>query len=210
MSKFKYTLGVEDAIILHNIAHLITTGARLEERYPTMLRLGSGCFSVVYEHPTNPRLCIKVGKAETDPWLAYATYAYKRVSDINLLGIYALHVHPTFYIAVVERLSEAPNNLAAYARSRSMQDAAKGYEWLIHMDHESVAYSTYTRWVRLFNKMRKLAPEANMDMHSGNVMFRGNVPVITDPLAWGYTRAKAIKAVEPLVNGVSIIVNKGA
>ncbi len=140
--------------------------------------LGSGFFSAVFEHPTEPDKVIKVGGYLKDSWLGFAMYVRENPADCFPV-IDSLILHDTYYVAVMERLckfnvcdkerlgwiksTEHRGNPVARNKARM--------HWL-----EKVCGSPV---VRMFSRFGT----RGIDPHSGNLMMRGGTLVITDPYA---------------------------
>lgn len=140
--------------------------------------LGSGFFSAVFEHPTEPDKVIKVGGDLKDSWLGFAMYVRENPADCFPV-IDSLILHETYYVAVMERLCKF--NVCDKER----------LGWIKSTEHrgDSVARNkARMHWlekvcgspaVRMFSRFG----ERGVDPHSGNLMMRGGTLVITDPYA---------------------------
>ena len=154
-------------------------------------KLGTGFFSAVYIHPTNPNKVIKVLHQEDTCWVKYAKIAS------GVRGKQARYV-PKIYagsvdsdgngIYITERL--VPWSLK-YAQDSYKEDP---YPWL-YMNHHnlSIAGVPYSKtdkaafkvdrrhpFTKLFDTIYK---SCDMDIHTGNIMFRRDGSfVLSDPV----------------------------
>ncbi len=140
--------------------------------------LGSGFFSAVFEHPTEPDKVIKVGGDLKDSWLGFAMYVRENPADCFPV-IDSLILHETYYVAVMERLCKfnvCDKERLGWIKSTDHRGDPVGrnkarMHWL-----EKVCGSPA---VRMFSRFG----ERGVDPHSGNLMMRGGTLVITDPYA---------------------------
>lgn len=146
--------------------------------------LGSGFFSAVFEHPTDPTKVVKVGGDLEDTWLGFAMYVRENPAECFPV-IESITLHRTYYVAVMERLRK----FNVYDQDRLGWPKSSEYK-----DEHGFAAST-----PVMNKIRmdwlgKVcgSPAAKMfdrfgargiDPHMGNFMMRGGTLVITDPYA---------------------------
>lgn len=140
--------------------------------------LGSGFFSAVFEHPTEPDKVIKVGGDLKDSWLGFAMYVKENPADCFPM-IDSLILHETYYVAIMERLCK----FNACDKER--------LGWIKRTEHRGDPYGrnkARMRWlekvcghpaVKMFDRFG----ERGVDPHSGNLMMRGGTLVITDPYA---------------------------
>lgn len=140
--------------------------------------LGSGFFSAVFEHPTEPDKVIKVGGDLKDSWLGFAMYVRENPADCFPV-IDSLILHDTYYVAVMERLCKfnvCDKERLGWIKSTEHRGDPMGrnvarMKWL-----EKVCGSPA---VRMFSRFGT----RGIDPHSGNLMMRGGTLVITDPYA---------------------------
>lgn len=145
------------------------------KKHPGFKLLGSGHFSAVYAFRDSPSLVLKVGGfggygdkfvygCEPDSYMgrdAWPVYV-EHTSGLTPLPEWAPRVYhveamcPETYFAVMERLSERPSEKSYYHK----------YEE-VGLDCGDALYGVFG------------------DCHSGNIMMRGDVEVITDPWVYG-------------------------
>lgn len=153
-------------------------------------KLGSGLYSVVYAHPTNPDIAIKVG--EPDPWPDYAVwatengYAGKFAPLVHSLKSYKGNGHRDFYVAVMERLVDTIRGVreeyADHNQSR-LHNPFNVDGWELKRDDSRPDLQDF------MHQMSNAGYSG--DLHDGNIMVRkdGEI-VITDPVS-GYHKSNA-------------------
>lgn len=137
--------------------------------------LGSGCFGTVLQDKDNPDAVIKVGEYSSgedyeegaecmpkDGWLTYIADFHSHPSPHRPV-VHSVELHRNCYVARMEKL-----------REQSGAGPRIGI-WELREAKGSLA--------DLFHDIRKLYDgDRRVDLHPGNVMLRGDVPVITDPI----------------------------
>lgn len=171
-------------------------------------------FSVVFLHPYNDELAIKIGCSVegTDGWIDYASVCMDLKDDPHLLGVYSLDVFDRFYISITERLEhnidaiqeiydvdydEAENlrmdiNSALLYASDGLTFSPYDWDCEIAEDLADINYTFFDVFDKVFSFSSFLG---NPDIHEGNWMYRDDTIVLVDPFAFGYTTAQAIDAV---------------
>lgn len=126
--------------------------------------LGSGHFSAVFAHPSDPSLVIKVGGDVKDSWLGFAMYVHEHPASC-FPRIEQIILHQNYYIAIMERLSKWRGEPGFPSSSYERID------WVSKRLGEPA--------VRMFQVLGKY----ETDLHRGNFMMRGDELVLTDPYA---------------------------
>ena len=140
--------------------------------------LGSGFFSAVFEHPTEPDKVIKVGGDLKDSWLGFAMYVRENPADCFPV-IDSLIMHETYYVAVMERLCKfnvCDKERLGWIKGTDYRGDPMGRNFARMKWLEKVCGSPA---VRMFSRFGT----RGIDPHSGNLMMRGGTLVITDPYA---------------------------
>lgn len=157
--------------------------------------IGTGAFAAVYARPGDD-VVIKVGReGEADPWVhyAHAVRSSKRnpwLPEVNKVALFHCSTvtqcdhSARYYVAEIERLK--PINTG---RNRDHRDILSGLEsvWDIVNDVSERALAAFglnrdlTAAFSLISKVQRQT-RSSRDIHSGNVMLRGEQFVITDPL----------------------------
>jgi len=165
-------------------------------------KIGEGIYSFVYGRPGD-NIVIKIGgisldDALDDPWVDYVEWLGRHQNNIHFPRVGKVRWHTAadgkkFYIAPIERLVH-DNSTASYLgnfisiidnwlqTSNKLKDMSKGlYNW----------YSWNKDFVKAYIMIRKQFPDfiSDLSFNSNNIMFRGNVPVISDPLAFRQARS---------------------
>ena len=155
--------------------------------------IGTGAFAAVYARPGDD-VVIKIGlHGEEDPWLHYA-YAVKSskqnpwLPKINKVGLFRKKdsdgYPEDYYVAEIERLKPI-----TIGRKRSHREVLEGLDsvWDI-VERSSLKamrlFGLDDNLIEAFRVITKVQDRTNSsrDIHSGNVMLRGDQFVITDPL----------------------------
>jgi hypothetical protein len=174
--------------------------------------IGSGHFSRVYKHPSDPKKCIKVGPLN-DGWLIYASYVgvlSKTHPSIHLPVIHNIERHEEDgkYIAVMERLdmtalaekSKAlpgfPNwDLVGNAYNSGQISFLEENPIVKALKERDMSMEDIEKFIFILKKIYTFGVDNDIeqDLHDENAMIRidenGNhVLVITDP--YSYNRKK--------------------
>lgn len=189
----------------HNIARTTSWARRMG-----MTMLGSGFFSRVFNHPTDPTKVIKFGPL-SDGWLVYAAWceAQRGTSNPHLPVIHSIRRYEKhgIYMAVLERLA---TTVCAHKNrlweNCEYKDAEPWMNWRMveaYMRHGTHG-DTYLEWQSFMsqadltpvfeNTLRRLHAFATKhglgrDLHDENAMLRrrpdgGLDLVITDPFSF--------------------------
>jgi hypothetical protein len=154
--------------------------------------IGGGHFSNVFAKDGSKSV-IKVGKnplKQMDGWVPFAKLAMMHPEIEAFPKIYRLVEARDCYVATMERLEDYPEDmdlqydykeeirrLANYAATRSSYYKSSYYRDLPRHIARPIAKgaSLIGRW---------LVPDWDTDIHNGNILWRGNMPVISDPLSF--------------------------
>lgn len=137
--------------------------------------LGHGCYAAVFESNTDPNLVYKIGIMRADPFVDYIQTAVLE-NNPHFPRVHELKLYDNWYLAKMERLEPLPfhkGHLSSEVRSLVNQKEDK----LVHLTPTPELQTVAAR-------IRELADalDLKIDLHGGNIMMRGLVPVITDPL----------------------------
>lgn len=165
-------------------------------------RLGYGAFATVFPHPSKPHRVIKVeesAKGRRTAYHAFLEYALAYQDNPHMPRVYSA-VHYVIagggeyehcaLVVEMERLSQSYKkvdngwdefNVPLSPRMKPLQSYAQGafggYYWGKKPAPRSRA------WMQAKAIMEELDSLGYAeDLHDGNIMLRGNVPVITDPV----------------------------
>lgn len=162
--------------------------------------IGSGCFGRVYVFPGHPDVVIKIslrGQSVRDGWIPFA----RSVLDFgrnnpHLPRIYALmqfgqpRASDSFYVAVMERLYVRGGGSLDYS-APVVGDVSAATALSICREYLTASRGTEPSSIRklppalvsALDMIRANADGFAIDLHSGNVMFRGDTFVIIDPFS---------------------------
>jgi len=168
--------------------------------------LGVGCYSAVLA--SGAEKVIKVGADMGDPWLDYYHMIVKPMQANNHIPkVHSFYAEDSYYIASMERLEEVkPCTDAAelvdfikdYIDTRSTEeefrDTVTEFPKLVPNIEEFMQAVNTLKTHTVFNSTKRDSEGNDMndlwetgfddrclDLHTGNVMLRGDVLVITDP-----------------------------
>lgn len=158
--------------------------------------LGQGCFSEVYQHPTNPDRVLKFVKGDK-AYINYARFAMKNPQNPYLPKVFSIKKPDFFssfdYIVELEKLKACT---AKKDRQVTWKLQKFGGFDLQEKPYRSISWISTSSW----KKLAKLSPCSDFkqamnyimnraghlgvadDIHRGNIMFRQNQLVFTDPL----------------------------
>ena len=151
--------------------------------------LGSGAFASAYGHKDHD-VVMKIGYIENnEAYLDFVAEMQKSPRHENLPRIYGItrFVNSTkvkredrvdeYFVVIMEKLDESKKY--RHGEDRKSKAFRKWYDGikskvLYHDDSDPL--------VALIKRAHERGAYHTIDMHYGNVMFRGDVPVITDPI----------------------------
>jgi hypothetical protein len=152
--------------------------------------LGTGSYGSAYEHPSYPWI-YKVFKHD-DAYLQFYKYFKKHQNNPNLpkrLGP-IIKIGPDSYAVKLEKLR--PISPGEWNIVDKILETFQEYFISLNYDPDYEMTSDVKRMMQQYPGMYEIAnalfysnvfsSNAYPDLHSGNVMMRGNVPVIIDPL----------------------------
>lgn len=160
--------------------------------------LGSGCYSAALE-TRNQNVIIKVGTTTSDPWLAYYAQIlvhYKHNAAAPKVHSMYIDVDNNYFVCTMERLTHKPAH-------SNIVDACKEYiqGWITDSDvidilSEQAPGSDAAHVLQLLNAIKERTDYVSrdyydsddvdsnarmLDLHEGNIMWRGDQLVIIDP-----------------------------
>lgn len=167
--------------------------------------IGSGYYSVVYEHPETPGkvwkvsgypLCEENHGIEIDPWVAYAYACADMPHHQDSMYPHVYHIEEVYtgvYLAVVEELQ---HHGESGVDDRAHDEAVQDYDNELHavmyrmadgMEVDCMEWELAPVLQRADYYMEELfgysISDCGPDVHVQNVMWRGGIPVLNDPLA---------------------------
>lgn len=167
--------------------------------------LGSGAFGHVYDSSTKPNEVVKVFDPTEDGYFEYVSFIFKhKLWERNPAFpkiIKILHAGEHLAIVTMEKLRECPNNRIVKEQAVKMGNM---FRWRLKLLGKSRAaklareafssryYPTYQEFcdsplLALAYALRMIWRKWNgkfvMDIGERNILYRGNVPVVTDPLS---------------------------
>jgi hypothetical protein len=136
-------------------------------------RLSGGAFSSVYTKDDFPDVVLKLTRKDR----GYEHYV--KLVESNKSVKYFPRIHRIIKIKggkgyIIEKLSNSK-------RTTNVVDACRSYFW--DKENPPKLLLKYPGLVGAIDKMRRVANKSNLnlDMHNGNLRWRGDVPVIIDP-----------------------------
>lgn len=137
--------------------------------------LGHGCYAAVFESNTDPNLVYKVGAVSSDPFLVYIQAAGLK-DNPHFPKIYEIMEYDNWYLVKMERLEPIPYH-KTFLSSEIRSIVKEKTDALVHLAPTPELQAVAAH-------IRKLSDDLDVkiDLHQGNIMMRGLVPVITDPL----------------------------
>ncbi len=164
-------------------------GYQLRLRELGVTFLGEGSFGTVYEHPTNPKVAVKIVRSDT-LYLRYAEFCMRHTKNPWLPRIHEvtplkLKDAPKAYSVFMERLKPAaPGDFTALRdglRTKFKLTLWTEPQWFSKDGWKLVARGSDPAFAQLANYF---ADQINrVDLNSNNIMHRGSQIVFTDPVA---------------------------
>lgn len=158
--------------------------------------LGSGLYGVVFEKP-GTNFVYKLFDVNDDGYKAYLNFARGNQNNIHVPRVskpIRLKIGDIdAYLVKLERLSETDLSNSVheeqYKKIIAILNSLRQIKTPNPMHSSAMKYlqkldKTDPDLVSILEEIDEMSP-SEMDMHPGNVMMRGNVPVITDPYAGG-------------------------
>jgi hypothetical protein len=137
--------------------------------------LGNGCYAAVFDSNVDPNLVYKIGVRTSDPFLDYIQQSSLQANP-HFPRIYDIACGDNWYLVKMERLEPIPSHKTFLSNEiRS----------LVEDEGDALVHLTPTPdLMAIAAQIRNLAEalDVKVDLHQGNIMMRGNTPVITDPL----------------------------
>lgn len=137
--------------------------------------LGHGCYAAVFDSNVDPNLVYKVGIKLTDPFLSYIQEP-SLANNPHFPRVYDIHVGDGWYLVKMERLEPLPSHKLEVSSDISSVVSDDSYT----LKYLAPSHELFS----IAHQIRALADslDVKLDLHPGNIMMRGMVPVITDPL----------------------------
>lgn len=169
--------------------------------------LGAGCYSAALESFARDDTVIKIGNNMSDPWITYYEQIIAKMQDnpcVPKVKSFYIDYNNEYYVCVMERLQDScpvyANREAAFeavrqylygeiSRKKFVKRAKKLPEQFPNIFALVELMDYIVRWTDAFTEedaedltySDDYMGATKLDMHSGNVMFRGYELVITDP-----------------------------
>jgi hypothetical protein len=168
--------------------------------------LGVGCYSAVLSSGSDK--VIKVGADMGDPWLDYYHIVVKPLqANTHIPRVHSFHAEDSYYIATMERLTEVYKHPSAckiadlvrdyidtIITEDDIKDELEAFPDMVPNVNEFMQAVNIIKTNTVFNS-KKLDSQGNtldeiwyegyedrcLDIHTGNLMLRDGVIVITDP-----------------------------
>lgn len=154
----------------------------LSDRGYTML--GSGGFANVFKRKSRPNEVIKLFSSSDDAYEAYLDFIIKNQDNPHFPKVIGkpMLITPGYYAVKLEFLKpydfikdglDYINNISDYLENDNESDYIKIY------------FDAYPKFKDALDKLKKFIsnnPEFAYDIHTGNVMWRNNTLVLTDPV----------------------------
>jgi hypothetical protein len=176
--------------------------------------LGEGSFSAVFGKP-GLNYVIKVPFKRDRPWVNYAEYCRTHKSNPHIMKVSYIKTETSnhFFIAAIERLNKFPK-VGGYDMSELLGDYTEDLvytnntvkleieEFIERVEEVEPANGKKIRaWCEkilfpqlpaLSKTIREINSIGGLDLHSNNIMMRGNKIVIIDPwFNWGEQNSRA-------------------
>ena len=139
------------------------------EAFAGIERLGEGCYSNVYA--LDDKRALKVVKGRDDGYARFIDRIKSHPHNIHLPKVYYSGVWGDKTVYVIERLTNGDEDVKRMFISLVEQGA--GGKANTPNPYITVAPSIF--------EVAQILSDLCNDLHSGNVMFRGDCPVVTDP-----------------------------
>lgn len=134
--------------------------------------VGDGCYAAVFESNQDPNLVYKVGNTACDPYL---TYIQANIDSPSFPRVHKTYIDydNDYYIVVMERLDPVPE----HKHGTLPVNIRKQFTGEVSADTDMQPV------IDLVTRLLDCCSDFKLDLHAGNIMMRGLVPVVTDPLA---------------------------
>jgi len=149
-------------------------------------KIGSGAFGQVFAKEGDAEV-IKVGGVNSDGYIQFVQRVGLRSSNPHLPYIRKIEIFDqnpnsphgdSYYVLRMERLSESPKNVSA---SFALQELGVTALWHLHNPEKISPKTRAANYVK--SVLMDLYKHYAADIKWGNVLFRDNTLVITDPVA---------------------------
>lgn len=164
-------------------------------------QLGAGAFAGVWEHPDHPWV-FKIFKGD-EAYFTYYNYCKQHRNNPNVPRIkgHPIKINNDTYAIRMEKLDpidqtlfkEMDNIIATYEKYALGVSKKQGAEVIGQINSKIAEYKhTYPGICKIIEMI--YASGYRPDLHFNNIMQRGNVPVITDPMVGSGMATKIIHA----------------
>ena len=169
--------------------------------------LGAGCYSAALESYARDDTVIKIGNNMSDPWITYYEQVIAKMQDnpcVPKVKSFYIDYANEYYVCVMERLQDScpvyENRDAAYnlvrdylygelSQKKFVKRARKLSQQFPYIDAMVELLDTIVGLTDAFTEEdaedlcydEDYMSATKLDMHSGNVMFRGYELIVTDP-----------------------------
>jgi hypothetical protein len=155
--------------------------------------LGEGGYGIVFAFPGRRDVVIKVSKRGVSVSDGYPTYL-RAVLDFgknnpHLPAIYSLiecnqpTARNSFFVALIERLTPF-DDAPSFPMKNSLRLACKYYLCAGRGEEVYDGHLLTPTLKRALDVAKVHCKAFNIDLHEGNVMYRGETLVLTDPVSW--------------------------
>ena len=144
-------------------------------------RIGSGAYSIVYA--IDDKRVIKVVRGTDSGYARFIDAVRRNRNNPHLPKVYYSGVWAGKTIYILERLTERPETPmpGRYGDCKANEYFRAA---ITQRPSENPFIRLASRYLeQVANLLREINTRGGLDLHSANVMFRGDVPVVTDPCA---------------------------
>ena len=147
---------------------------------------GKGLYSEVYQK-AGSNVVVKVNAGQLDKcWVKFAEIAKQNKSDQHLPKIGRIMVSKDDYMIVfIEKLNDQPTGSGGFVDEQVLSEI--DFSVLVEKPKEEIIEefgpTIGEDLIETILMLDDARGSCNWDLHPGNIMWRGNTPVITDPWA---------------------------
>ena len=160
-------------------------------------RIGSGWYARVFKHIDEPGVVYRVTgthQKKCDPWVAFAKVLLDRrargaIESEHIPRVLCMaHVAENLYVAAMEELSTC---IGACVLDIQHDMNVGTFRQRVEREWYDLSGESSEYFNGVFHEVRESLGSfglswnagATPDVHSGNIMYRGSTPVVTDPLS---------------------------
>lgn len=140
-----------------------------------------GEYSIVLQHQDFPYLVRKVPYKKSDPYVHFIKWSLKN-PDVHLPRVLGVFDNPKFFAVDLERLKPMDESSTREQNILYFLDCALSGDDPIFVDDVPVTLKKTAK--KMFTEFKHKYVN---DIHEGNIMYRGEVPIITDPYCFRRT-----------------------